>query len=70
MTEIVAPWGPPIDERPTVLNEEERMEIRMKKRAAKLERRAQRRTQGVKGEPEPEGKAREGGEKVLVDIVK
>ena len=61
VTEIVAPWGPPIEERPKILSEEERMEIRLKKRAAKLERRQQRREKGKVGEAEPEGKAREGG---------
>lgn len=70
VTEIVAPWGPPIEERPKILSEEERMDIRMQKRAAKLDRRKQRREKGIVGEAEPEGKAREGGIDALVEIAK
>ena len=66
----MAPWGPPIEERPKVLSEEERMDIRMKKRAAKLEKRKQRSTKGIVGEAEPKGKAREGGVDALKDVVK
>ncbi len=70
VTEIVAPWGPPIEERPKVLSDEERMDIRTTKRAAKLERRKLRREKGTIGEVEPEGKMREGGIDALVDTGK
>lgn len=53
-----------------MLSNEERMDIRMTKRAAKLERRKQRREKGIVGEPEAEGRAREGGIDALVDMVK
>ena len=46
------------------------MEIRMKKRAAKLERRQQRREKSKSGEAEPEGKVREGGTEGLVDTAR
>ncbi len=48
VTEIVAPWGPSIDERPRILSEAERLEIKRKKREAKLERRA--RKEGSEGD--------------------
>lgn len=70
ITEIVAPWGPPIEERPKVLSDEERMDIKLTKRAAKLERRKQRRDKDIVGEAEPQGKVREGGLDALVDKVK
>lgn len=53
-----------------MLSNEERMDIKMTKRAAKLERRKQRREKGVVGETESEGREREGGIDALVDIVK
>lgn len=70
VTEIVAPWGPPIEERPKVLSDEERMDIKNTKRAAKLERRKQRREKGIVGEAECEGKEREGGIDALLDTVR
>ena len=45
MTESVAPWGPGIEERPRVLSEVERVEMRTRKREGKVERR-----RGRKGE--------------------
>jgi len=45
VTEIVAPWGPGIEERPRVLSEVERVEMRTRKREGKVERR-----RGRKGE--------------------
>ncbi|KAL8841319.1 MAG: hypothetical protein Q9170_000949 [Blastenia crenularia] len=47
VTEIVAPWGPPIEERPLIPKMEEMAEERMVKREAKIERRAERRSRGV-----------------------
>ena len=49
---------------------EEATEMKMKKRAAKLERRAQRREQGLVGETKPEAKPRKGGTGVRVNIAK
>lgn len=49
VTEIVAPWGPGIDERPRVLSEVERVEIRRRKREGKVERRRGRREGEVEG---------------------
>ncbi|MCJ1391975.1 hypothetical protein MMC18_008488 [Xylographa bjoerkii] len=43
VTEIVAPWGDPIDERPPVLTSAQREERRGAKRARKLARREERR---------------------------
>lgn len=40
--EILAPWGPAIDERPPVLTEEERLKIVQDKQERKLERRLKR----------------------------
>ena len=42
-TEIVAPWGPPISQRPKIPSDEEMLAIKAAKKAAKMERRAQRR---------------------------
>ena len=42
-TEIVAPWGPPINQRPKIPSDEEMLAINAAKKAAKMERRAQRR---------------------------
>lgn len=39
VTEIVAPWGSAVEERPPVRGEEERVRIKREKREAKLERR-------------------------------
>ncbi|KAL9026107.1 MAG: hypothetical protein Q9196_005173 [Gyalolechia fulgens] len=46
VTEIVAPWGPPVEERPPVRTLEEMAEERRVKREAKMERRELRRTRG------------------------
>jgi len=53
-----------------VLSDEERMDLKTTKKAAKLERRRQRREKGISGEAEPEGKAKEGGIDALVDTVR
>jgi hypothetical protein len=53
-----------------VLSDEERMDMKTTKRAAKLERRKQRREKGISGEAEPEGKARKGGIDAFVDTVR
>lgn len=37
--EILAPWGPAVEERPPVLGELERFKVRQEKRERKLERR-------------------------------
>lgn len=50
VTEIVAPWGPGVDERPRVLSEEERMRRVREKTERKKERRRERDTD--KGESE------------------
>lgn len=50
VVEIVAPWGPAIEERPPVLSEEDRLKIRMEKRERKLDRRRNRREEGLKGQ--------------------
>lgn len=42
VTEIVAPWGPSVDERPPVLSEEERMRRLREKTERKKERRRER----------------------------
>lgn len=42
VTEIVAPWGPSVDERPPVLSEEERMRRVREKTERKKERRRER----------------------------
>ena len=42
VTRIIAPWGKPIEERPPVPTEEERLEVREEKRARKLKRREER----------------------------
>ncbi|KAK9772747.1 putative Ribosomal protein S17 [Seiridium cardinale] len=54
---IIAPHGPPIDERPPVLNEEQLYEEYAAKREAKLERRAER-DAAVRKEREAEKAAR------------
>ncbi len=43
MTEIVAPWGPPMEERPPIPDVEEMLEEMRVKREAKKERRAAKR---------------------------
>lgn len=53
VVEILAPWGPAIEERPPVLTEAERLKIREEKRAKKVERRRLKREvemEGGKGE--------------------
>ena len=39
VTEIIAPWGPGIEERPPVMSEEERNALWREKKAKKMERR-------------------------------
>lgn len=43
MTEIVSPWGPPVEERPPIPDLEEMAEEMRAKREAKIERRATKR---------------------------
>lgn len=50
VTEIVAPWGPGVDERPPLLSEEERMMRVREKTERKKERRRER--DAEKGESE------------------
>lgn len=50
VVEILAPWGPAIEERPPVLSEEDWLKIRMEKRERKLDRRRKRREEGLKGQ--------------------
>lgn len=38
VVEILAPWGPAVEERPSVLGELERFKVRQEKRERKLER--------------------------------
>lgn len=59
VTEIVAPWGSAIGERPPVLSEVERIEARRLKAEGKRERRAFRR--GVEGEMMIESEGKEDG---------
>ena len=49
MTEILAPYGVPLDERPPLMSEEDRVAKKMEKRGEKLERRKMRR-EGMLGE--------------------
>lgn len=60
VVEILAPWGPAIDERPAVLTEAERLKLRQEKRQRKEERRALRREGGLGAEGR-EGEELEGG---------
>lgn len=64
VTEIVAPWGPPVEERPPVLSEEERWRRVREKTERKKERRRERKGEGgVRGkEEEGEGEGRESEE--------
>ena len=50
VTEIVAPWGPGVDERPPVLSEEERMRRVREKTERKKERRRERKPNSGDGE--------------------
>ncbi|KAI9816533.1 MAG: hypothetical protein M1827_001665 [Pycnora praestabilis] len=70
VTSIIAPFGPPIEQRPPVPTEEERVTEREAKQARKKERREARRVEGV--QPPPKGKvgpiqerAREGKNRAL-----
>ncbi|KAL9006370.1 MAG: hypothetical protein Q9188_000844 [Gyalolechia gomerana] len=54
VTEIVAPWGPPVEERPPIPNREEMAEERRMKREAKMERREVKR-RGVSDERQANG---------------
>lgn len=62
VVEILAPWGPAIEERPSVLTEAERVKVREEKRAKKVERRRMRR----EGEPGAEGGEVGGGEREML----
>lgn len=56
VTEIVAPWGPSIDERPPVLSEEERVRRLQEKTRRKQERRRERKPEkGESAEDRVEG---------------
>lgn len=61
VTEIVAPWGPAVEERPPVLSEEERWRRVREKTERKKERRRERKGEGggVRGK---EGEGRESEE--------
>lgn len=63
VVEILAPWGPAIEERPPVLKEVERLRMREEKREKKVERRRGRRE--GEGEVGGEEVGREGREEVL-----
>lgn len=62
MTEIVSPWGPPVEERPPIPDLEEMAEEMRAKREAKRERRAAKRQGDLvdedDGEQEPTSKDR------------
>lgn len=60
VVEILAPWGPAIEERPAVLTEAERLKLREEKRQKKVERRRLRREGGLGAEGR-EGEELEGG---------
>lgn len=53
--EILAPWGPAIDERPPVPTEAERLKIKSDEKARKVERRKLREEGGAEGEATAEG---------------
>ena len=52
VTEIVAPWGPGIDERPPVMSEDERLAVRREKKEMKTERKMMREA-GTSGDEAP-----------------
>ena len=58
VVEILAPWGPPVEERPRIPSEAERIQKRLEKRERKLDRRRRRR----EGESESEMEIEENGE--------
>ncbi len=60
VTEIVAPWGEGIEERPAVLSEEERVRRVREKTERKKERRRERREGGAGGEEQEEEEGLEG----------
>lgn len=66
VTEIVSPWGLPIDERPKIPSEEELLGARIAKKEAKMERRAQRMGNGDNGAKE----SRPGDVETLKDVAK
>ena len=68
VTEIVAPWGPPINERPKIPSDEELLAIKGVKKAAKLERRAQKIGRGETSEEAGGTKPSPGGVEALVEI--
>lgn len=68
VTEIVAPWGPPIDERPRIPSDAELLAVRKARQAAKQERRVQRRENGEIENGSAEKKSRPGGVKALLDV--
>ena len=67
--EIVAPWGPPINERPRIPSDEEILAILAAKKAAKMERRAQRRDRKESSEEVGGSKPSSGGLKALMEVV-
>ena len=67
-TEIVAPWGPPINERPKIPSDDEILAIKGAKKAAKMERRAQRRDHGEILEEAGGSKSSPGGVKALMEV--
>lgn len=68
VTEIVAPWGPPIDERPKIPSDEEILAMKEAKKAAKMERRAQRRDRGEISEEAGGSQSSPGGVEALMEV--
>ncbi|MCJ1246623.1 hypothetical protein MMC30_003832 [Trapelia coarctata] len=70
VTEIISPWGPPIDERPRILSREEREALHKAKRERRDVRRAEKERalrEGSVGEG-GEGSVGEGGEGAGVEV--
>ncbi|KAL8794531.1 MAG: hypothetical protein Q9195_002866 [Heterodermia aff. obscurata] len=68
VTEIVAPWGPPISERPKIPSDEEILAMKGVKKAAKMERRAQKRDRGEISEEAGGSKSSPGGVEALMEV--
>lgn len=49
MTEILAPWGPPINQRPAVLSEEEVIAMKVARRTRKEERKQEKKAKLARG---------------------
>ena len=70
MTEIIAPWGPPINERPRIPSQDELLAASLTKKVAKLERRVQRIENGESKEGIGVKNSRPGGVKALMSVAK